>query len=117
MPRLSALAPDGSAVDGFAFDGATVRWTGTAPVDAGIRVELELPAVEDPRWLVPGVFYGENRPASCTRVYPRWVPDRVDPERMESHTWSFRADRCSTVAVLTEGAGLRTVEASPLGQS
>ena len=117
MLRRSALAPDGTRVDGFAFDGDRVRWTGDVPVDAGIRVELELPAVEDPKWLVPGLFYGENRPETCTRLFPRWVPGHVDVERMESHTWSFRADRCATVAVLTDGAGLRTGETSPLGQS
>jgi hypothetical protein len=117
MPRCSALAPDGSVVDGFVFDGARVRFIGDAPVEAGIRVELELPADGDPGWLVPGVFYGENRPESCTRIYPRWVPDRVDLERMESHTWSFRADRCATVAVLSGGRGLATSEVSPLGQA
>jgi hypothetical protein len=117
MPRLSALAPDGTPVDGFAFDGSRVRWSGDAPVEAGIRVELELAAVDDPKWLVPGVFYGENRPEACTRIYPRWVPAHVDLERMESHTWGFRADRCATVAVLTEGAGLATAEVSPLGQA
>jgi hypothetical protein len=36
---------------------------------------------------------------------------------MESDAWSFRADRCATVAVLTAGAGLRTTETSPLGQA
>jgi hypothetical protein len=117
MQRRSALAPDGAIVDGFVFDGDRVRWTGSVPVDAGIRVALELPVTGDPEWLVPGLFYGENRPASCTRLYPRWTADHVDVDRMESHTWSFRADRCATVAVLSAGTGLRTTERSPLGQS
>jgi hypothetical protein len=118
MPRLSALAPDGSAVVGFDFEGNVVTWTGAAAVDAGIRVELELPAVEDPAWLVPGVFYGENRPASTSLyLYPRWIPDGVDVGRMESDSWSFRADRCATPAVFTAGAGLVTGERSALGQS
>jgi hypothetical protein len=118
MPRLSALAPDGSEVDGFTFEGNAVTWTGTAPVDAGIRVALELPPVDDPAWLVPGVFYGENRPASSTLyLYPRWAPDGVDTKRMESDSWSFRADRCATPAVFTAGAGLVTGERSALGQS
>ncbi|HKP17871.1 MAG TPA: hypothetical protein VJT84_05275 [Gaiellaceae bacterium] len=112
-----ALAPDGSAVDGFAFNGNTVTWTGTAPVDAGIRFELELPPVDDPKWLVPGVFYGENRVEGCTRLYPRFTPGRVDVARMESDTWSFRADRCATPAVFAHGGGLVTTERSPLGQS
>jgi hypothetical protein len=113
-----ALAPDGSPVDGFSFSGSlTVRYEGAAPVDAGIRVELELPETVDPRWLVPGVFYGENRPEACTRIYPRFTPGRVDLERMESDAWSFRADRCATPAVFARGGGLVTSETSPLGQS
>jgi hypothetical protein len=117
MLRLRALAPDGTELDGFAFDGQAATWTGDAPVEAGIRAELGLPAVDDPKWLVPGVFYGENRPASCTRIYPRFTPGRVDTARMESDAWSFRADRCAIVAVLTDGAGLATSEEGALGQS
>ena len=94
MLSARALAPDGSTVYGFAFDGAlAVTYTGNEPVDAGIRVELELAETDDPQWLVPGVFYGENRPANCTRLFPRFTPGRVDVERMESDSWSFRADR------------------------
>ncbi|HZB23926.1 MAG TPA: hypothetical protein VE444_08780, partial [Gaiellaceae bacterium] len=113
----SAIAPDGSTVDGFAFEGAlTVTYDGDAPIDAGIRVALELPPTDDPDWLVPGVFYGENRPEACTRIYPRFTPT-LDVERMESSTWSFRADRCATPAVFARGGGLSTTERSPLGQA
>jgi hypothetical protein len=118
MFAAKALAPDGSTVDGFAFDGAlSVTYTGDAPVDAGIRVEVEVPATDDPLWLVPGVFYGENRPEQCTRIYPRFVRGCTDVERMESDTWSFRADRCATPAVFATGVGLMTSEVSPLGGS
>ena len=117
MFAASALAPDGSAVEGFAFDGAlTVTYEGEAPVDAGIRVQVELPHVDDPQWLVPGVFYGENRPEACTRIYPRFT-EHVNVARMESNAWSFRADRCATPAVFARGGGLVTSERSPLGQS
>jgi len=113
-----ALAPDGSPVDGFSFEGAlTVTYEGGAPLDAGIRVELALAETDDPRWLVPGVFYGENRPESCTRIYPRFTPGGRDVERMESDAWSFRADRCATPAVFARGGGLLTTEQSVLGQS
>lgn len=113
-----ALAPDGSTVEGFRFDGAlTATYEGDEPVDAGIRVELSLPATDEPRWLVPGVFYGANRTESCTRIYPRFTPGHVDVARMESDSWSFRADRCATPAVFAAGGGLRTLEESPLGQS
>src|SRR4051812_49298099 len=118
MLACSALAPDGSPVAGFWFDGGrTVRYDGAAPVDAGIRLSLELAPVDDPQWLVPGVFYGENRPEACTRIYPRFVAGHVDVERMESDSWSFRADRCATPAVFSAGAGLATEERSPLGQT
>ena len=117
MLRPSALAPDGSPVEGFRFDGPAVTWGGAEPVEAGIRIELELPEADDPRWLVPGVFYGENRPAACTRLYPRFTPGHVDLERMESDAWSFRADRCATPAVFARGGGLLTTETSPLGQA
>jgi hypothetical protein len=117
MLAYSALAPDGSAVDGFEFDGRAVTYTGSAPVDAGIRVSLELPATNDPQWLVPGVFYGENRPAECVRIFPRFTPGRVDVPRMESDAWSFRADRCATPAVFARGGSLITRELSPLGQA
>ncbi|HEY6054845.1 MAG TPA: hypothetical protein VIU86_12980, partial [Gaiellaceae bacterium] len=109
-----ALSPDGSPVEGFAFDGNAVTWTGDGPVEAGIRYELELEG--EPDWLVPGVFYGENRVESCTRIYPRFAP-RLDVERMESPSWSFRADRCATPAVFARGGGLVTREVSPVGQA
>jgi hypothetical protein len=117
MPAYSAIAPDGSPVEGFRFDGNVVTYEGPEPVQAGIRVALDLPATEDPRWLVPGVFYGENRPKTCTRIYPRFTPGRTDVERMESDAWSFRADRCSTPAVFANGRGLLTSEVSPIGQA
>jgi hypothetical protein len=117
MLAYSALAPDGSTVDGFTFDGATVSYGGPKPVDAGIRVAVDLPPTDDPQWLVPGVFYGENRPAACTRVFPRFTAGRLDVARMESDSWSFRADRCATPSVFARGGGLVTRERSPLGQA
>ena len=118
MLVCNALAPDGSHVDGFQFDGErTVRYGGTRPAEAGIRIALELPPTDDPQWLVPGVFYGENRPETCTRIYPRFVRGYTNHARMESYGWSFRADRCATPAVFARGGGLLTTEESPLGQS
>ncbi|HVM69175.1 MAG TPA: hypothetical protein VM204_04985 [Gaiellaceae bacterium] len=112
------LAADGSPVEGFSFDGErTVTYAGAEPVDASVRLELELPPTEDPAWLVPGLFYGENRPERCTRLFPRFVPGRVDVARMESDAWSFRADRCATPAVFARGGGLVTSEVSQVGQA
>lgn len=117
MLARRAIAPDGSPVDGFRFEGDTVVYEGTAPVEAGIRVELQLPSSDEPNWLVPGVFYGENRLEACTRIYPRFTPGPTDVERMEAESWSFRADRCSTPAVFANGRGLITSEVSPVGQA
>jgi hypothetical protein len=117
MPSYSAIAPDGSPVGGFRFDRSRVTYEGDEPVDAGIRVSLELPETQNPAWLVPGVFYGENRPERCTRIYPRFTPGHLDVERMESDAWSFRADRCATPAVFANGLGLLTSEVSPVGQA
>jgi hypothetical protein len=62
MLVCNGLAPDGSPVEGFEFDGVTLSYGGLSPVDASVRISLQLPATDDPAWLVPGVFYGENRP-------------------------------------------------------
>ena len=111
---LERSPPTATRSTASSFDGRVVTWTGDDLVDAGIRLELELPAVDDPKWLVPGVFYGENRPAACTRHLPALTRrSHVDVERMESDAWSFRADRCATPAVLTDGAGLATSETQP----
>ena len=117
MLACSGLALDGTPVDGFEFDGVTLSYRGLSPVEASVRIALQLPPTGDPQWLVPGVFYGENRPESCTRIFPRFTPGRVDVARMESDAWSFRADRCATPAVFARGGGLVTTELSPLGQS
>ena len=128
---VSALTAAGGLADGLELeasettDGArtdvTLVVTCTAPVEAGVRVELRLDETADPGWLIPGLFYGENRPATCTRIYPRFVKEGGDVERMESSTWSFRADRAATPAVFawtdTAGAALVTDEQTALGIS
>src|SRR3954451_14190221 len=115
---MRALSEEGEALPGFTFDGVdAVSYSGAEPVDATIRIELTLPPTDDPDWLVPGVFYGENRPEGCTRRYPRFTAGHVDVERMESDSWGFRADRCSTPAVFARGGGLLTRESSPVGQA
>lgn len=98
-----------------------VRCTASEPVEAAIAVELRLDETDDPGWLVPGLFYGENRPADCTRIYPRFVASGGDVSRMESPAWSFRADRAATPAVFawarSGGAALVTGEQTTLGIS
>jgi hypothetical protein len=78
----------------------TIGYTGTEPVERGLRVGLDLPTEgRPPVWLIPGLFYGKNRPDGCRRRFPRYERGAVDPEGMVSERWSFRADRCATPAV------------------
>lgn len=99
----------------------TVTRTGDTPAEAGLRVEVLLGPTDDPGWLVPGLFYGENRVPDCDRVFPRFQAGVHDPDAMVSHTWAFRADRCATPAVFARdtrgGAVLVTGERSELGLS
>jgi hypothetical protein len=111
-----------STVDGWRFAvRLEVTCVAQAPVDAGLRVELRLGPTEDPGWLVPGVFYRENRVPGCTARFPRFTTEAPDTALLESDAWSLRADRASTPAVFgwdrTGGAALVTGERSVLGQS
>ncbi|WP_246258239.1 hypothetical protein [Amycolatopsis anabasis] len=91
------------------------------PVAAGLRVELRLGACDDPGWLVPGVFYGENRVDGCAVRFPRFTVRDPDPALLESDAWGLRADRAATPAVFgwdrAGGAALVTTERSALGQA
>ena len=100
----------------------TVRYRGTAATEAVIRFRVRLPsAPEPPWWLVPGLFYGENRPLNSDRVFPRFAAEVCDPAGMVSDHWEFRADRAATPAVFAwSGAGGIAIvgpEHSPLGMS
>jgi hypothetical protein len=95
---------------------------GSRPIDASVDVALRVRADADPDWLVPGLFYGENRPAASTARCPRWVP--VAEEASDPFTatdWWFRSDRAATPAVVATGGGTRvalaTTETSELGET
>lgn len=96
-----------------------VTYDGSASRNASVRLCMELPGADDPWWLVPGVFYGENRPAGCRTVFPRFAPGADDPASMVSDRWAFRADRAATPAVFVwsraGGVALVGAETSPLG--
>jgi hypothetical protein len=99
-----------------------VEHRGQTPVEASIRVRALLPAApEAPWWLVPGAFYGENRPLGCDRVFPRFEVGADDPAGMVSDHWEFRADRAATPAVFAwagpGGVALIGPETSPVGMT
>ncbi|NUW44177.1 hypothetical protein [Nonomuraea rhodomycinica] len=95
-----------------------VRHDGAAPAEARVRVSRSVTA-RAPWWLIPGLFYGENRPEGCHRVFPRFAAGADLPEEMVSSRWGFRADRAATPAVMVwgdaGGAALLAGEDSPLG--
>lgn len=135
MLRIELLAPDGRPDGaGFAVEhelgdpndagitGLTVnvRWTGSEPVERGVRIGLDLGSDADvPHWLIPGLFYGENRPIACRRRFPRYERGTRDPGGMTCETWSFRADRAATPAVFGWSGGrmamISVEETSALG--
>jgi hypothetical protein len=115
-----------SAVDDGWQVALDVTFLGLHSVDASIRVSLPVPGSTDPWWLIPGAFYGENRPADNDRVFPRFqagASTDADHAAMVSDEWHFRADRAATPAVFcwpapsTPGFAIATTESSALGLS
>ncbi|MDP3949974.1 hypothetical protein [Microbacterium sp.] len=78
----------------------SVRFTGAEPVAAAVRVSVSIADAVAPWWLIPGLFYGDNRPAGNDRPYPRFEahPD-ADSDAFISDEWHFRSDRAATPAV------------------
>ncbi|MEV8213434.1 hypothetical protein [Leifsonia sp. NPDC077715] len=131
--RVSAVGP---AADSLRLDEewteAALGWrlvvratfTGDAPADGSVLVEAPVHGADDPWWLIPGAFYGENRPAANTRAFPRFeigANTREQHDALVSDTWEFRADRAATPAVFAwagpgrGGVALGTDETSALG--
>jgi hypothetical protein len=86
----------------------------------GIQVALALDG-EPRRFVVPGAFYGENRPLACDVRFPRFDLQTEGGDSLTSDHWAFRADRASHVVVFgwtdTECVALATYETSALGLS
>jgi hypothetical protein len=95
--RISWRGAAPAAFGGLQVD---IAYEGDEPVERGFRIGLELGTAGDvPAWLIPGLFYAENRLPSCRRTYPRYEIGANDPPRMVSERWSFRGDRAATPAV------------------
>jgi hypothetical protein len=102
---------------------ARVTRTADTPATAWIRFAVDIEDADDPWWLIPGAFYGENRPADNDRIFPRFEigASPEDAQRMVSSAWEFRADRAATPAVFAwagaakGGAAIATGERSALG--
>lgn len=112
-----ALGPP--AATGLADVVLSVLTTATAPFAGHLRLVATAADAAEPWWLIPGLFYGENRPVDCDRRFPRFEAGADDPAGMVSDHWSFRSDRAATAAVFAWGASggamVATAEASPAG--
>jgi len=104
----------------WAVAGLRVTYLGAAPQAARVRVLLDVPAAREPWWMIPGAFYGDNRPADNDRLFPRFdAGEPTDP--LTSSSWEFRADRAATPAVFVwagpglGGAALAAPETTALG--
>ncbi|HWI62836.1 MAG TPA: hypothetical protein VNT75_13400 [Symbiobacteriaceae bacterium] len=99
----------------------TVTYTGPEPLECGLQVAWELVGAGAPTWLIPGIFYGENRLPQCTRLYPRYSPEGGNGANLVSDAWGFRADRTAVPAVFgwneTGGGALAVDEVSEIGQA
>ncbi len=84
-----------------------------------LRFVVDVADAGDPWWLIPGLFYGENRPEACIRRFPRFAVGADDASGMVSAHWSFRSDRAATPAVFAwgtrGGAVVSTAEQSECG--
>jgi hypothetical protein len=91
-----------------------VGLAGDETVDAALDVAIRVPAVGHPDWLVPAIFYGENRPPASRARYPRWIETRAaDPgDPFVATEWWFRADRTALPAVFATGGGRRVALAT-----
>ncbi|HEX4443639.1 MAG TPA: hypothetical protein VHZ81_08730 [Galbitalea sp.] len=120
----------GAPTSDFHFErtngGVTVVYVGARPIIASVRVTVRITSARAPWWLIPGVFYGENRPADNDRVFPRFEIGASSAQQhaaMVSDEWHFRADRAATPAVFVwaapglGGAAIATSERSSLGPS
>ncbi|MDQ0643119.1 beta-L-arabinofuranosidase domain-containing protein [Microbacterium murale] len=77
-----------------------VRYLGTSPMAAAVRLSVRIADAVEPWWLIPGLFYGDNRPAGNDRPYPRFeAHPAADADPFVSDEWHFRSDRAATPAV------------------
>ena len=118
--RAGVTLTTASATSGAAWDAAVeVAYGGATEVDAAVCLSVEIGPPVRPLWLIPGIFYGENRPPACRRLYPRFDASSEDEARFVSSAWAFRADRAATPVVFGWDAehcvGLSTAPHGPLG--
>ncbi|MEQ8820591.1 MAG: hypothetical protein RLY93_10120 [Sumerlaeia bacterium] len=70
-----------------------------------LGLHMELMGEAEPRWLIPGLFYNDNRLRDCQRMYPGFSEIHRDAKRFLSNHWCFRSDRAALPAVICSTYG------------
>ncbi len=81
------------------FDFHVCLENATEEMEFRLVARLALPGEGDPRWMIPGFLYGNNRPKGNTRFYPSFSDIGRDPRRMMYDRWAIRSDRAATPMV------------------
>jgi len=82
--------------------------TGQLGETCALRAIFEVLDTGIPRWMIPGLFYKDNRPERCPQKYPRFDPQGGDVEEFVSQAWSFRSDRSPLPSVFCWTEALTT---------
>lgn len=91
----------------------SLTYSGNREKHVSISVNLDITDRGIPRWLVPAMFYKDNRPEDCVRMYPRYSFTGGDSRKFVSDRWAFCSDRCSFPAVFCWTDRFTTCLAAP----
>ena len=64
-----------------------------------LGIHLELSGEADPKWLIPGLFYNQNKAKGCDQKYPSYSEIQRDIGKFVSNHWNFRSDRAALPVV------------------
>lgn len=77
-----------------------VNYSGADAVELRLEIDFKVTDSGIPRWMVPAMFYKDNRHVDCIRKYPRFSMDENKPDEFTSDYWAFRSDRSSCPSVI-----------------
>lgn len=66
---------------------------------ARLGIHLEMSGEADPKWLIPGLFYNQNKAKGCDQRYPSYSEIQRDVSKFISNHWNFRSDRAALPVV------------------
>ena len=78
----------------------TIKHSGTTVIKCRVEIDFKVTDSGVPRWMIPAIFYKDNRHVDCIRKYPRFSMDENPIDEFTSNYWAFRSDRSSCPSVL-----------------